>query len=44
MTMTPAEDVLSVAAQWRAAGELVALATVTETWAAPRARPAARWR
>lgn len=32
MTMTPAEDVLSVAAQWRAAGELVALATVTETW------------
>ncbi len=33
--MTPqpeAEDVLSVAAQWRAAGEQVALATVTETW------------
>jgi xanthine/CO dehydrogenase XdhC/CoxF family maturation factor len=36
--MTPAEspreaeDVLSVAARWRAAGEQVALATVTETW------------
>lgn len=27
-----AEDVLSIAAQWRAAGEDVALATVTETW------------
>src|SRR5579885_1481767 len=27
-----AEDVLSVAAQWRAAGEDVALATVTEAW------------
>jgi xanthine/CO dehydrogenase XdhC/CoxF family maturation factor len=27
-----AEDVLSVAAGWRAAGEQVALATVTETW------------
>ena len=26
------EDVLSTAAGWRAAGELVALATVTETW------------
>jgi xanthine dehydrogenase accessory factor len=34
MTETPreAEDVLSIAAQWRAAGEAVALATVTETW------------
>jgi xanthine dehydrogenase accessory factor len=27
-----AEDVLSVAAQWRAEGEQVAVATVTETW------------
>jgi xanthine/CO dehydrogenase XdhC/CoxF family maturation factor len=27
-----AEDVLGTAAAWRAAGELVALATVTETW------------
>jgi xanthine dehydrogenase accessory factor len=27
-----AEDILSVAAQWRAAGERVAVATVTETW------------
>lgn len=27
-----AEDVLSVAAEWRAAGEDVAVATVTETW------------
>src|SRR5579883_1835810 len=26
------EDVLAVAAAWRAAGEQVALATVTETW------------
>ncbi len=26
------EDVLALAAQWHAAGELVALATVTETW------------
>ncbi len=30
--MTDAEDLLSVAAAWRAAGEEVALATVTETW------------
>jgi xanthine dehydrogenase accessory factor len=29
---TEAEDVLSVAAAWRAGGEGVALATVTETW------------
>ena len=27
-----AEDILSVAAGWRAAGEQVALATVTQTW------------
>ena len=26
------EDVLSIAAGWHAAGELVAIATVTETW------------
>jgi xanthine dehydrogenase accessory factor len=32
MSMGEAEDVLSVAALWRAAGEQVALATVTETW------------
>ncbi len=30
--MTEAEDVLTVAAGWRAAGEQVAVATVTETW------------
>src|SRR5258708_33280595 len=28
----PVEDVLATAAGWRAAGEQVALATVTETW------------
>ena len=27
------EDILTLAAQWRAAGEQVAIATVTETWA-----------
>ncbi|MBV8094227.1 MAG: XdhC family protein, partial [Acetobacteraceae bacterium] len=32
MDPTETEDVLSVAANWRAAGEQVALATVTETW------------
>ena len=32
MNATEAEDVLSTAAAWRAAGELVAVATVTETW------------
>ena len=32
MTPTEAEDVLSVAASWRQAGEQVAIATVTETW------------
>ena len=32
MSQTEAEDVLSVAAAWRAAGEQVAVATVTETW------------
>jgi xanthine dehydrogenase accessory factor len=32
MSMGEAEDVLAVAAAWRAAGERVALATVTETW------------
>ncbi len=32
MSLSEAEDVLSVAAQWRAAGEQVAVATVTETW------------
>jgi xanthine dehydrogenase accessory factor len=31
-TVTEAEDVLAVAAAWRAAGEQVAVATVTETW------------
>ena len=29
---TEAEDVLGLAAAWRAAGEQVAIATVTETW------------
>jgi xanthine dehydrogenase accessory factor len=38
MSMGETEDVLSVAAGWRAAGEQVALATVTETWgSSPRA-------
>ncbi len=32
MNTDPADDVLSQAASWRAAGEQVALATVTETW------------
>ena len=32
MNPTETEDVLSVAANWRVAGEQVALATVTETW------------
>ncbi len=32
MTDPEAEDILSVAAQWRASGEQVAVATVTETW------------
>ncbi|MBV9735558.1 MAG: XdhC family protein [Acidisphaera sp.] len=32
MSVSEAEDVLSVAAGWRAEGEEVALATVTETW------------
>jgi xanthine/CO dehydrogenase XdhC/CoxF family maturation factor len=32
MNMSEVEDVLSTAAAWRAAGEQVALATVTETW------------
>jgi xanthine/CO dehydrogenase XdhC/CoxF family maturation factor len=31
-TTDNAEDVLSVAAAWRAAGEQVAIATVAETW------------
>jgi xanthine/CO dehydrogenase XdhC/CoxF family maturation factor len=30
--MTEAEDILTVAAEWIAAGEHVAIATVTETW------------
>ena len=32
MSTFESEDVLSVAAQWAAAGEQVALATVTDTW------------
>jgi len=32
MSEIQAEDILSTAASWRAAGEQVALATVTETW------------
>ncbi len=30
--MTDSEDILTVAAGWHQAGELVAIATVTETW------------
>ena len=32
MNQADSEDILATAAGWRAAGELVALATVTETW------------
>src|ERR1700733_4199173 len=32
MSMSEVEDVLGTAAAWRAAGEQVAVATVTETW------------
>src|ERR1700685_2247893 len=32
MSISEVEDVLSTAAAWRAAGEQVAVATVTETW------------
>ena len=32
MSVTQSEDILATAAGWRAAGESVALATVTETW------------
>jgi xanthine/CO dehydrogenase XdhC/CoxF family maturation factor len=32
MNQTDSEDILATAAGWRAAGESVALATVTETW------------
>jgi len=32
MSSVEAEDVMSVAANWAAAGEQVAIATVTETW------------
>ena len=32
MSTEQAEDVLTVAAHWRATGEQVAIATVTETW------------
>jgi xanthine dehydrogenase accessory factor len=31
-TMNDTEDVLGIAANWQAAGEQVAVATVTETW------------
>jgi xanthine/CO dehydrogenase XdhC/CoxF family maturation factor len=32
MNQLDSEDILATAAGWRAAGELVAVATVTETW------------
>ena len=32
MSVSQAEDILSVAGEWQAAGEQVAIATVTETW------------
>ena len=32
MNQADSEDILATAAGWRAAGELVAVATVTETW------------
>jgi len=40
--MSTAEDILSIAAQWRAAGEQVALATVTETWGSSPRPPGSR--
>jgi xanthine dehydrogenase accessory factor len=36
---TEVEDVLGTAAAWRAAGEQVAVATVTETWGSSPAPP-----
>jgi xanthine dehydrogenase accessory factor len=32
MTASDSEDILGIAAEWRARGETVALATVVETW------------
>jgi xanthine/CO dehydrogenase XdhC/CoxF family maturation factor len=32
MSQSPSEDILATAAAWRASGEQVAIATVTETW------------
>jgi xanthine dehydrogenase accessory factor len=42
MSPIEAEDVLSTAAEWRAAGEQVALATVTETWGSSPRPPGSR--
>ena len=40
--MSTAEDILSVAAAWRDAGEQVAIATVTETWGSSPRPPGSR--
>jgi xanthine dehydrogenase accessory factor len=40
--MSTAEDILSVAAEWRASGEQVAIATVTETWGSSPRPPGSR--
>ncbi len=40
--MTDAENILGLAADWHAAGEDVALATVTETWGSSPRRPGSR--
>jgi xanthine dehydrogenase accessory factor len=42
MTMIEADDVLATAAMWCAAGEQVALATVTETWGSSPRPPGSR--
>jgi len=42
MNTIEADDVLATAAAWRAAGEQVALATVTETWGSSPRPPGSR--
>ena len=42
MINAQSEEVLATAAAWRAAGEQVALATVTETWGSSPRPPGSR--